>query len=75
MFEPDIKVDTLTQAVKLHLSSDDYKGELLVVDKPKEQEGGAKKKDDADSKQVFRTTRMLPPGDVFYYYTIDGKAQ
>lgn len=74
MFEPDTKVDTLTQAVKLHLSSDDYKGELLVVEKADQKEGG-KKKDGEAERQVFKTTRMLPPGEVYYYFSIDGKAQ
>jgi len=46
--------------VQLHLSSDGYSGELLERD-PLETDG-----------YVFITTRMVPPGEVTYYFTIGG---
>jgi len=50
--------------VKLHLSCEKYEGELLDRDL-----GG----DDGDV--TYSTTRMLPPGEITYYYSVSGVPQ
>jgi hypothetical protein len=61
-FEPEEpeKIDKLTMPVMLHLSCETYSGELL------EQSGHGKD-------VIYETTRMLPPGEITYYYSINGE--
>ena len=70
-FIPTGPVDELTEPVKLHLSCDGYEGELLDLDKEKTEAANeqAGQKDSAP-KQVFSTTRRLPPGPIKYYYSV-----
>jgi len=63
-FSPSERVDTKTMAVKLHMSTDNYEGQMLELD-------GDLSKDT----QVFSVYRLLPPCKVFYFYTLDGKAE
>jgi hypothetical protein len=50
--------------VKLHLSCDKYQGELLERDL-----GGD------DGEVTYSTTRMLPPGEITYYYSVNDLPQ
>jgi len=63
VFEPPDgdKIDNDTMPVQLHISCDKYSGELL-------------QREPLPYEVVYETVRMLPPGEVTYYYTIDGKA-
>ena len=60
-FEPPHadKIDNDTMPVNLHLSCDKYEGELLL-------------REPSSSEVKYSTTRMLPPGEVTYFFTING---
>jgi len=45
--------------VEIHMSCDGYQGELLERDM-----GG--------DEVTYSTTRMLPPGEITYYYSVNG---
>jgi hypothetical protein len=45
----------------MHVSCDKYQGELLDLDP-----------DTSPSEMVYYTTRMLPPGEATYYYSVNG---
>ena len=76
----------MTCPVKLHLSCDEFRGELLELDFDKSREAETKLKPSKTitsgkkasenrpqaAKQCFSVRRMVPPGKVLYYYTIDG---
>lgn len=55
---PD-SIDNDTTPVMLHTSCDDYQGELLVRENSYE--------------MVYSTIRMLPPGEVTFYYSVNGE--
>ena len=61
-FEPPNieKIDNDTMPIMLHLSCDRYHGELLVRENP-------------SFETQYCTVRMLPPGEVSYYYTVNGE--
>jgi hypothetical protein len=50
--------------VMLHLSCDKFQGELLERDRGCD-----------DDEVTYSTTRMLPPGEITYYYTVNGQPQ
>ena len=52
--------DPRDRVIRLHLSVDNYKGEILYYDEKSIDE------------QIFYTFRMLPPGEVSYYFSEDG---
>lgn len=54
------EIDNDTMPVNLHISCDGYQGELL-------------ERDTAAEEVTYSTCRMLPPGEVTYYYTINGE--
>jgi hypothetical protein len=57
---PNVKsIDNDTMPVMLHMSFDRYEGELLVRTNP-------------SFETHYTTVRMLPPGEVTYYYTVNG---
>lgn len=58
-FKPKVEIDTDIVPVKVHISSDNYAGELLLPSETSEE-------------LIFTTKRALPPGSIKYYYTIDG---
>lgn len=62
MFTPKTEIDVSSVQVKLHLSTDDFKGEVLecLVHKPGEP-------------QIYMTERMLAPGDATFYFTVGGE--
>ena len=57
IYKPPEKIDSDIVPVNLHLSCDDFLGELL---EPSE-----------EGEQTFSVKRMLPPGIINYYYTVD----
>lgn len=73
-------VDVDTVPVRLHLSCDDYKGELLNVGDPSSTPVQKNKISIAQSGeerlgQLYRVRRMLPPGPIYYYFTVNGEVQ
>ena len=62
IFKPQLEGDDFDKlAVKLHLSVDKYIGEVMM------------RVEDAHFDGVmFNAFRMLPPGNNYYYYTVDG---
>ena len=63
-FEPQDgeKIDNDTMPVNLHLSCDKFNGELLL-------------REASTYDVIYSTFRMLPPGEVTYYYTVNGEQQ
>lgn len=48
--------------VMLHLSCDKFQGELLL-------------RESSSFEVIYSTMRMLPPGEVSYYFTVNGELQ
>jgi len=59
-----VPIDIVTCPVKLHISSDDFEGQLLEPDEEKSKMANG---------PVYSCLRMLPPGTVSYYYTVGGQ--
>lgn len=79
-FRPLQMVDVATVPVRLHLSCDDYKGELLNVAEPISPTMPKKRKSlghrgEERLGQMYQVRRMLPPGPVHYYFTVNGEVQ
>jgi hypothetical protein len=56
------EIDQATTPIMLHVSCDKYQGELLDRDSS----GG--------DQLCYSTTRMLPPGTLTYYYSVNSAA-
>ena len=72
-FIPKEHVDIVVEAVKLNLSTNEFEGQILGIDSDKSMSYNLRNvssKDPRDQKQVFATMRMLPPGKVYYYYSV-----
>lgn len=57
--EPE-KIDNDTMPVMLHLSADNFEGELLL-------------RENSSFEVIYSTMRMLPPGEISYYFTVNGE--
>lgn len=60
IFKPKEEIDAMTTPIQLHISSDQYQGELLERDTT------------YIGEIVYSTTRMVPPGEATYYFSING---
>ena len=80
-FRPLQMVDVATVPVRLHLSCDGYKGELLDVGEPasaaviKQPRAALGQRSEERLGQLYRVRRMLPPGPIYYYFTVNGEVQ